>query len=377
LYETAPNVMPEKGPTVTAAPATGITGIHHLTALSGNAQRTVDFYTRLLGLRLVRQTVNPDDPSSYRLYFAGDDSDKSLLVFEERKVPRGRFGIGGTHHLAFETANRDTLLQWKRWLTDAGIPVTGPYNRVYFESIYFTDPDGLILEIATHGPGWTVDEAPDALGSQVKLPPQETTAHFRDEAAIAATTWPEPIPIPTPEMRLRRMHHITAIGSDAGQLQQFFSAMLGLRLVKRTVNFDDPSSPHLYWGVGAGAPGTIITYFAYPHGTMRPVRLGTGMTHHFALSVPDQDALSQWREFLQSSGVPVHKRLDEEIFPSIEVQDPDGQIIEIVAQSPGLAGEGPPAALGRKLHLPPSLASRRAEIEAHLTPLTVPEQVGY
>jgi glyoxalase family protein len=177
-------------------------------------------------------------------------------------------------------------------------------------------------------------------------------------------------------MRLRRMHHITAIGSDAAQLEQFFSNLLGLRLVKRTVNFDDPSAPHLYWGVGAGAPGTIITYFAYPHGTMRPARLGTGMTHHFALSVPDQDALGQWREFLHSSGVPVRERLDEEVFPSIVLRDPDGQVIEVVAQTPGLAGDQPPAELGRKLRLPSSLESHRAEIEANLTPLTVPEPVA-
>jgi glyoxalase family protein len=362
---------------VTRSPATAITGIHHLAAVSGNAQRTIDFYTRLLGLRLVRQTVNRDDPSSYRLYFAGDDPETSLLVFDEHKdAARGRFGIGGTHHLAFETANCDTLLQWKRWLTDNGIPVTGPYNRVYFESIYFTDPDGLILEIATHGPGWTVDEAPDVLGTELRLPPRETTARFRDEAAIAATTWPEPIATPSADMRLRRMHHITAIGSDAGQLEQFFTDDLGLRLVKRTVNFDDPSSPHLYWGAGDGAPGTIITYFAYPHGTMRPVRPGTGMTHHFALAVPDQTALTEWWEYLQSRGVAVSERLDDEAFPSVVLRDPDGQIIEIVSQPPGLAADEPIAALGRTLHLPASLASRRAEIEANLTLLTVPELIG-
>lgn len=361
---------------MTAAPAR-ITGIHHLTALSGDAQRTVDFYTRLLGLRLVLQTVNPDDPSSYRLYFAGDDHDSNLLAFEERKqTPRGRFGIGGTHHLAFETANHDTLLQWKRRLTDAGIPVTGPYNRVYFESIYFTDPDGLILEIATRGPGWTVDEAPEALGTEVKLPPRETMARFRDEAAIAVTSWPERVATITPEMRLRRLHHITAIGSDAGQLERFFSDLLGMRMVKRTVNFDDPGSPHLYWGVGGGEPGTIITYFAYPHGTMRPVRPGTGMTHHFALKVPDQDALGQWGEYLRSRGVPVRERLEEEVFPSIVVQDPDGQIIEVVSQTPGLSGGEPAMSLGKHLRLPPSLESRRSEIEENLRPLTVPDRVN-
>jgi glyoxalase family protein len=100
------------------------------------------------------------------------------------------------------------------------------------------------------------------------------------------------------------------------------------------------------------------------------------MTHHFALSVPDQDALWQWREFLLSSGVPVRERVDEEVFPSIVLQDPDGQIIEMVSQTPGLAGTEPLAELGRNLRLPSSLESRRAEIEANLPPLTVPALVG-
>ena len=149
-------------------------------------------------------------------------------------------------------------------------------------------------------------------------------------------------------MRLRRMHHITAIGSDANRTEHFLSDLLGLRLVKRTVNFDDPGSPHLYWGVGEGAPGTIITYFAYPQGTMRPVRPGTGMTHHFALGVPDQDALGEWREYLRSNGVQANESLDEEIFPSIALQDPDGLVIEIVSQTPAVAGDDPVAGAGAK-----------------------------
>ena len=149
-------------------PTTRITGIHHLTAVSSDAQRTVDFYTRVLGLRLVKQTVNFDDPTSYHLSFADEEHGPGTLTFLEWKgAQRGQWGLGGTHHLAFETQDRDTLRQWKRWLADRGLPVTGPYNRVYFESIYFTDPDGLILEIATRGPGWTLDEAPDALGFEL------------------------------------------------------------------------------------------------------------------------------------------------------------------------------------------------------------------
>ena len=84
---------------------------------------------------------------------------------------------------------------------------------------------------------------------------------------------------------------------------------------------------------------------------MRPVRLGTGMTHHFALSVPDQDALGSGVSSCNSRGVPVRERLEDEVFPSIVLQDPDGQVIEVVSQTPGLAGDEPPAELGQKASL--------------------------
>jgi glyoxalase family protein len=367
-----------KGSLVTGPPsACGIKGIHHLTAVCHDAQCTVDFYTGSLGLRLIKQTVNFDDPSSYHLYFGDEEHGPGVLTFFEWKgASRGAYGIGGTHHLAFETRDRDTLLQWKRWLTDSEIRVTGPYNRVYFESIYFTDPDGLILEIATRGPGWTLDESPDALGSEVKLPPLETTANHRDEAAIAAETWPDPIAAPTSQMRLQRMHHITAIGSDAGQTEHFFAGILGMRLMKRTVNFDDPSSPHLYFGVGDGAPGTIITYFAYPRGTMRPVRMGAGLTHHFALSVSDEAALARWRDFLNANGVPTTEIRDRAYFRGISFHDPDGHIIEIATETPGFTTDEPKAELGRSLQLPPWLEPDRGEIVRNLTPITVREPIG-
>ena len=95
-----------------------------------------------------------------------------------------------------------------------------------------------------------------------------------------------------------------------GQIEQFFVGILGMRLVKRTVNFDDPSSPHLYFGVGDGAPGTIVTYFAYPHGSMRPVRMGAGLTHHFALSVSTKRRLAR----LNANGVPTTEIKDRAYF---------------------------------------------------------------
>lgn len=358
-------------------PLSGISGIHHLTAISSDAQRTVDFYSKMLGLRLIKQTVNFDDPSAYHLSFADEEHGHGVLTFFEwPAAARGAYGIGGTHHLAFETRDRATLLQWKRWLIDSGVPVTGPYDRVYFESIYFSDPDGLIVEIATRGPGWTVDEAPDALGTELRLPPMATTVNHRDEAAIAAASWPEPIAVPTPDMRLKRMHHITAIGSDAGKTEQFFAEALGLRLVKRTVNFDNPNSPHLYFGIGDGQPGTIVTYFTYPHGSLRPARIGAGMTHHFALSVPDDAALAAWRDALNAAGIATTDIKDRAYFRSIYLQDPDGQVVEIATETPGFTLDESPTELGRALQLPNWLEHRRDEIVRNLKPLVVPDPVG-
>jgi glyoxalase family protein len=351
-----------------------ITGIHHVTMVSADAQRTLDFYADVLGLRLVKRTVNFDDPSAYHLYLGDEEGAPGTLLtfFEWPDADRGRWGVGGTHHIALETRDRDTLRMWKRRLTDLGVPVTGPYDRVYFESIYFTDPDGLIVEIATRGPGWTVDEAPDALGQELRLPPPATTAAGRDEAAIAADTWPEPISAPTPEMRLRGLHHVTAIGSDAERTTAFYADLLGLRLLKQTVNFDDPNAPHLYYGVGAGAPGTIVTFFAYPERRMRRARMGAGQTHHLALAVPDDAAQQAWIERLTQAGVEVTPVRDRSYFKSIYFRDPDGHLLEIATAGPGFAVDEPADRLGGELKLPDWLEPRRTEIAASLRPLRAP-----
>ena len=202
-----------------------ITGLHHITLVSTDAQRTVDFYTRVLGLRLVKQTVNFDDPGAYHLYF-GDRTGSpgtAITFFEWKNAAKGAPGIGGTHHLALRVADRSGLRMWKRRLSDLGLHVTGPYDRHYFESIYFHDPDGMILEIATDGPGWTVDEPAGALGQLHIPPPAEMMLRNRDETRIRADTWPQPVPAITPAMSLSKgMHHITAIGSDIQRTHAFF-----------------------------------------------------------------------------------------------------------------------------------------------------------
>jgi glyoxalase family protein len=352
-----------------------ILGLHHITLVCAEAQRTVDFYVRILGLRLVKKTVNFDDPGSYHLYF-GDERGRpgtAVTFFEWPRAPKGHPGIGGTHHFALAVGDDDGLLKWKRRLVDCGLKVDGPLDRHYFKSIYFNDPDGTILEIATVGPGWAIDEAPDRLGLEYRAPPPEMLVNNRDEARIRAETWPEPVPEITADMALSRgMHHITAIGSDIERTHAFFAGLLGMRRVKVTSNFDDPNSAHWYWGIGDGRPGTLITYFGRDPLKERRMRMGAGQTHHFALAVPDEASQLEWREKLLRAGLRVSPVMDRVYFKSIYTNDPDGHIVELATAGPGFGVDEPAAELGQNLKLPAWLEPRRAEIEAVLRPIPVP-----
>ncbi len=353
-----------------------IQGIHHITLVCGDAQRTVDFYTQVLGLRFVKRTVNFDDPGSYHLYF-GDEVGRpgsAVTFFEWPGAPKGHFGIGGTHHFALIVNDYDGLLKWKRRLVDLGLSVEGPLDRHYFKSIYFTDPDGCILEIATRGPGWTIDEAPDAIGTEFREPPAEMMINNRDEVRIVAETWPDAVREITADMALSQgMHHITAIGSDIKRTQAFFGDLLGMKRVKMTSNFDDPTSAHWYWGVGDGRPGTLITYFERDPLKTRRAQIGRGQTHHFALAVADEEVQLMWREKLVKAGLRVTPVLDREYFKSIYTNDPDGHIVELATVGPGFAVDEAVEDLGKHLKLPPWLERNRGAIEETLRPLTVPE----
>ena len=346
-----------------------IIGIHHITLVCSNAQQTINFYTGILGLRLVKKTINFDVPESYHLYFGNEVGSPGTAVtfFEWADMPRGYPGIGGTHHFALQVRDYEGLLKWKRRLMGLGLSVDGPLDRHYFTSIYFRDPDGVILEIATQGPGWTIDEPADSLGMEYRQPPPEMIVRNRDEARIAAETWHEPVGEITPEMSLRLgIHHITAIGSDIERTHAFFGELLGMRRVKMTSNFDDPDSAHWYWGVGEGKPGTLITYFERNPDRERRARIGTGQTHHFALAVADTEVQLVWREKLLGAGLPVSPVMDRIYFKSIYTRDPDGHIVELATLGPGFLVDESVSELGQSLKLPPWLESDRAKIEKSL-----------
>ena len=354
-----------------------VLGLHHITLGCSDAQRTVNFYVSVLGLRFVKRTVNFDDPGSYHLYF-GDETGRpgtAVTFFEWPGAPRGYPGIGGTHHFALAVEDRQGLLKWKRRLSDLGVEVTGPYSRVYFESIYMKDPDGTIVEIATCGPGFAVDEPPGQLGITYIEPTQDFLIRLRDEAHIKADTWPQPVPDITPDMALRAgMHHITAISSDLNRTAEFYEGLLGMQRVKMTANYDDPGSQHWYWSSSPdAAPGTLITYFGRDPRKERRARMGAGQTHHFALAVENDAVQLEWRSKLLKAGLRVSPVMDRSYFHSIYTSDPDGHIVELATLNPGFPVDEPVAELGNALKLPPWLEPQRAEIARTLRPLNVPE----
>lgn len=152
-----------------------IRGLHHITLICTDMDSTIEFYRDILGLRLIKQTVNFDDPGTKHFYFADDKGTPGTVVtfFEYPDASSGRVGAGSTHHFAFEVESDREQLEWQTKLRKAGVEVTPVRDRKYFKSIYFNDPDGHLLEIATRGPGFTVDEDLAHLGEEMILPGEE------------------------------------------------------------------------------------------------------------------------------------------------------------------------------------------------------------
>ncbi|MGQ0650559.1 MAG: VOC family protein [Gemmatimonadaceae bacterium] len=348
-------------------------GFHHITMVSSSAARTLAFYRGLLGIGLVKRTVNFDDPHSYHLYF-GDETGAPgtiLMFFEWGSAPEGSPGVGGVHHLALGVGTPEAQLKWKRRLIDAGVRVSGPYNRGWFRSIYFADPDGQILEIATKGPGYTLDEPADALGRLELFPPGAQIVGDRDEEQIERLTHPEPVPVITPDMALDGIHHISAITTDLGRLDDFYSSALGMALVKKSFNQDNPDIKHWFWASYDGAtvaPHSALTFFGWPP-RGRPTRPGVGQTDHIAFRAASEEDQLTWREHLLSLGVDVSPVMDRSYFKSIYFRDPDGLLLEIATDGPGFATDETPGRLGRELQLPVWLEGDREHIASSLTPL--------
>lgn len=329
-------------------------GFHHITLVSADEARARRFYGTLLGLTPARHGTGASSADA-ALYFAAPDAEHgtaatgrlptgassgplAVRVHMDPGARRGRWGVGGVHHLALGVATRAGLLKWKRRLSDAGLAVSGPYDRGWFHSIYFADGDGQVVEIATAGPGYASDEPIDALGERVVMPASHQMRGGRDEDAIAAETHGEPVPEITPDMVLTGLHHITGLTDDLARADDFYQRALGLRIVKRSVNQDDGVTPHWFWANYDGrsvAAHSSYTLFEWKGSTYR-ARQGRGQAHSIAFRAANVAELHAWHERLRALGIETSDVVDDGPFRSIHFAAPDGQRLALTADAPGM-----------------------------------------
>ena len=308
-------------------------GFHHVTFVARDSGASIAFYRDLLGFDLVAQ------PDAASLVFGNAQGQPGTLLAVQTRpdLNRGAPGVGGVHHVALRVTDEDQQLKWKRRLTDAGFPVSGPYDRGWFTSIYFTDPDGQILEIATEGPGFDIDEPLDALGQTLIQPNPRRLIGGRDEATIRASTHPDPVNDIDNDMRLLGIHHVTGFTDDLAAAGSFYEQALGLRLVKQSVNQDDPDTLHYFWANYDGTrvlPASDMTLFGWPTGARR-TRPGVGQLDHVAFRARDAAQLAAWREHLTAQHLNPSPIEDSGPYQSLTFQAPDGMLHELATDTPG------------------------------------------
>jgi glyoxalase family protein len=309
-------------------------GLHHVTAIGGNPQRNADFYLRTLGLRLVKTTVNFDDPGTYHLYY-GDQSGKpgSLITFFPwPDAPSGRIGTGQATTTAFSVPEA-SIGWWQQHLTAHGVETSQIRNADNEETLTFRDPDGLQLALVAHPQGDPRDPW------DTKLVPAEHA--------------------------VRGLHSVTLSVSAEDATAGMFTDGLGLAFQRQDGN-------RFRFEAGEGGPGALVDVLVTPDAPRGLVAAGT--VHHVAWRAPDEPTQAAWREELVDKGVHVTSILDRQYFRSIYFREPGGTLLEVATDAPGFAIDEPLLELGRALKLPPWLELRREEIEGMLPKLNLPSE---
>lgn len=297
-------------------------GIHHITAITGDGQRCVDFYVGVLGLRFVKRTVNFDAPDAYHLYF-GDElghPGSILTFFEFRGVAPGRAGAGMIHRIAWRVRNAEALDFWAERLSEVGTEVERDGL-----SLRFADPEGLGHELVV-----------DASG---------------DEFLIADSP---AVPV---EPALRGFDGVRAYSRAPATSDGLLAGKLGLAGSGESGYRAEGEERHAHYAYDE-APGG------------RPLQ-GAGTVHHIAWASRDGDH-EAWRERALEGGARVTPIIDRKYFHSIYFREPSGVLFEIATLGPGFTVDESAERLGEALQLPDQLEPRRPELERHLTPIVDP-----
>lgn len=306
-------------------------GIHHVTALASDPARNVEFYTKVLGLRLVKRTVNFDDPNSWHLYYGdGAGSPGTILTFFPiPDLTPGRQGVGQAVETAF-LVRPASLSFWIDRLVTRGIAFEGPSERFGQKVVRFRDPDNLRLEIVA-----------DANGAD-------------------ASGW-DGMPVP-PEHALSGLHSVTLWEQDREQTAQILTEDLGFRAGGQEENRFRFVSRR-----GDGTPGHVVDILSSPDFWRGGP--GAGTVHHVAFRAADDDEQQRMHARFVAAGRNVTEVRDRKYFRSIYFREPGGVLFEVATDAPGFAVDEPQESLGRTLQLPLWLELRRQQIADNLPAL--------
>ncbi|WP_116246940.1 ring-cleaving dioxygenase [Nocardiopsis sp. FIRDI 009] len=304
------------------------TGLHHVTAIATDPRANADFYRDVLGLRLVKRTVNFDRPDTYHLYY-GDRAGNPgtvLTFFPWPDAPRGRPGAGQATTTTLSVPE-GSLGWWADHLAALNVATTRPTERAEEDVLALRDPDGLVIELAA------------------SADPHDTDPW--DGGAVPV------------DHAVRGIRSVTLTEHDAEETARMLGDQLGFRLV-------DESGDRLRLRTGTAAPGvgTIVDVVADP--AAEPGLVAAGTVHHVAYRAPDRTAQDAWRLALADEGVDVTEVRDRRYFTSVYFNEPGGALLEIATDGPGFDVDEPLLELGRALRLPPWLEPDRRSIERHL-----------
>ncbi|NDJ78450.1 MAG: ring-cleaving dioxygenase [Chloroflexi bacterium] len=310
-----------------------ILGLHHVTAIAGRAQSNLDFYMGILGLRLVKRTVNYDDPATYHLYY-GDDVGHPGTIMTFFPWPGARAGQRGTGQatvISFSIPPR-AIPYWIDRLDDYGMTFEGPERRWDEEVLTVYDLDGLHLELVAH-----------------------------HDAADERFAWQRgPVPL---DVAIRGLFGVTITVEGFATTSSLLLDTLGFQLVAESGN-------RFRYQVGYG-PGAVLDVVCLPAGL--PGRVETGTVHHVAWRVPDAAAQLAWHDRLVDTGLNVSPVLDRQYFRSIYFREPGGVLFELATDPPGFTWDEPVPRLGEDLMLPPWLENLRPQLVRQLPLLHMPE----
>jgi glyoxalase family protein len=300
--------------------AVQLDGIHHITCITGDAPRNVDFYVRVLGLRMAKKTVNQDDPTVYHLFYADDRGSPGadLTFFEYPNARPGRDGAGMIHRIAFRVGGAAALDFWAARLEGEGLAISREGD-----SLRFADPEGLGLELVADDSG--------------------------DEPLIAAA--PD---IPA-EHALRGFAGARAYSADPAQSAALLRDVLG---------FEQVEGDREWVSRGPRRGG----FYGYDQAPEERGIGGAGTVHHIAWTSEDED-IEAWDQRYVAAGRHTSGLVDRFYFRSVYSREPSGVLFEIATRGPGFAADEPAEEIGRRLSLPPKLEHLREQIESSLTPL--------